>query len=86
MPVQPDELELRAGDRVRSRDRHEEYGYGTIARPASDWSCYVRWDKRPGSEGYEHNEHMIKICNNCDLQYHEHANNEKCIYQPTYWE
>lgn len=93
MPLQPDELELNAGDRVR----HCNAG---VYQDAARWRGTVEviqehlleegmvfyrvlWD---AGHGYHYaRSALIRICNNCDMRYEDHGDNGKCLYSPTSW-
>lgn len=91
MSVQPDELELKIGDRVhyaacygnRAPDRGTVLVYQQLDGPHPRHFFSVQWDG--GHTGRYTRTFLIRICNNCDMTYEDHGDNGKCLYSPTNW-
>lgn len=86
MPIRPDELELKIGDRVTWRYTYpRNLGWGTCTGYEGKLFMVVRWDSAPEIITPYLRAHLVRVCNNCDLPYADHAEGEKCLYGPTNW-
>lgn len=60
---------------------------GRVVQQCGEDRYVVHWDQNEAGRDYltYPRTALFRLCNNCDMRYADHAENEKCLYGPTSW-